>query len=302
MDELEIVDHRQVEGLSIFLNTVDHRTAHVHPEWELDWVLEGELAVTGGQGEFRVSWGQLVLFGPNAPHEFHKAGEKCTILCFQIAPERLPDSRPMVVEGGTPENFLTERELDWVRNTLADTARAYFAGEEHYGLLCLVLHKLLSRLPCRVLTPEEAASRDRRNARLNRLIRFVEENYTHKIRLGDFAAAEGCSLSYLSHFIKDATNQTFQDYVQSVRFQSACRRIAAGEDRMLEVCMASGFSDYRYFSRAFQEQFGMTPEAYSRQTRRTRREPAQARPSLHSVERIYSRQESLALLDTLLSR
>ena len=31
------------------------------------------------------------------------------------------------------------------------------------------------------------AERERRNARLLRLIRFVDQNYMHKIRLSDFA-------------------------------------------------------------------------------------------------------------------
>ena len=46
MDEFEVIYHRQVEGLSIFFNTVDYRTLHIHPEWELIWVLDGGLAVT----------------------------------------------------------------------------------------------------------------------------------------------------------------------------------------------------------------------------------------------------------------
>ena len=40
MNEVEIVRHRQVEGLSLFINTVELRTPHSHPEWELIWLLE----------------------------------------------------------------------------------------------------------------------------------------------------------------------------------------------------------------------------------------------------------------------
>lgn len=35
MNELEIIQHQQTEGLSLFLNTVDYRTPHLHSEWEL---------------------------------------------------------------------------------------------------------------------------------------------------------------------------------------------------------------------------------------------------------------------------
>lgn len=45
MPELEIIQHPQIEGLHLFLNTVSHRTLHVHPEWELLWALDKPLNV-----------------------------------------------------------------------------------------------------------------------------------------------------------------------------------------------------------------------------------------------------------------
>ena len=74
-------------------------------------------------------------------------------------------------------------------------------------------------------------------------------------------------MSYLSHFIKETMNQTFQEYVASVRVGCACKLIASGGKRMLDVCMESGFSDYRYFSKAFRVLYGMTPDEYSRSTK-----------------------------------
>ena len=38
----------------------------------------------------------------------------------------------------------------------------------------------------------------------------------------------------------------------------------SGEKRLLDICEEAGFSDYRYFSRAFKQQFGMTPEQYKK--------------------------------------
>jgi AraC-like DNA-binding protein len=153
-------------------------------------------------------------------------------------------------------------------------------------------------MPNHELTAAEASNMDKRNARLKRLIQFVDENYRNKIRLSDFVEAEGCSMSYLSHFIKDTMNQTFQEYVTSVRVGCACKLIAAGGRRMLDVCMESGFSDYRYFSKAFQKQYGMTPEAYSRNAQGGRGKNA-VRRSIHSEERFYSEEESLMILEKL---
>ena len=225
-------------------------------------------------------------------------------MCLQISPKQVPFVK-QVVDGRFPNKYLTEQQISILKEAMKEAAIAYWEAEEHYelacfGKVCQILHILLTNLPGRVLTPKEAASIDKRNARLKRMIRFVDENYMHKIRLSDFAEMEHRSLSYLSRFVKEATNMNFQEYVNSVRFNCARKLIAAGDRNMLDICMESGFSDYRYFVRAFRQQYGMTPEEYSKHTRQHRLDSAVVRHSLHSSERIYSRSESLRLINNIL--
>ena len=303
MREIEIIQYRQIEGLTVFLNTVDYRTPHVHPEWELLWVLDQSLSVTSEQSQFVVEEGNFVLFSPNSPHEFHKEDQSCTFMCLQISPKQVPFIK-QVVDGRFPNRYLSEQQISTLKKDMKETAVAYFEAQEHYelrcfGKVCQILYMLLSNLPGRVLTPKEAANIDKRNARLKRMIQFVDENYMHKIRLSDFAEMEQCSMSYLSHFVKEATNMTFQEYVNSVRFNCARKLIAAGDRNMLDICMESGFSDYRYFVRAFRQQYGMTPEEYSKHTRQMQLDSAVIQHSLHSSERIYTRAESLKLLSEI---
>lgn len=305
MNELEIIRHSQIEGLSVFFDTVDYRTPHIHPEWELLWVLDYPLCVACGQESCTVAPGEMILFNPNEPHELHKAANSSTFLCLQISSSILPAVSHFHIDGKLLNTHLSESELAALRNNLSDIAKAYFSREEHSALYCigqscLVLHLLLSRLPSHILTAEETDSIDKRNARLKRLITFVDKNYMHKIRLSDFAEAEGCSVSYLSRFIKDTLNQNFQTYVSSVRFNCACKLIAAGGMKMLDICVESGFSDYRYFSREFKQQYGMTPEEYSKSADRSFLESSAVRRSIHSTERFYSREESLELVEQYL--
>lgn len=304
MNELEIIRHAQVEGLSIFFDTVDYRTPHLHPEWELIWVLENPLAITCGQEQLIVEPGQIVLFNPGQPHEVLRGGHSSTFLCMQIAPAALPQVSPVYVDANLLHQHLSQTRMAQIRRDLRDIMEAYLKREQNFSLYCigkscLLLHQLLAALPTHGLTREESSSMDKRNARLRRLIRFVDDNYMHPIRLADFAQAEGCSLSYLSRFIKQTMNQTFQEYVASVRFHCACKLMEAGERRMLDICMESGFSDYRYFSREFKRQSGMTPEVYRNRIRHERPETAAVRRSLHSQERFYTREESLRLLQRL---
>lgn len=303
MNELEIIQHQKIPGLTFFVNTVDYRTPHMHPEWEVLCILDQPLSIACGAEQRVLEPGQMVLFTPNEPHEFHKVEKDCTFLCMQISPACLPVPQRMMVLERYPHTQLSREEMARIRGKMLGTARSYFSGRQFYELNCmgsaiLVLYNLLKSLPPRSLTPEEAANQEKRNARIKRLIRFVDENYMHKIRLVDFAEQEGCSMSYLSHFIKETTNQTFQEYVNTVRFNAACKLIASGGRRMLDVCMESGFSDYRYFTRAFRQHLGMTPEEYAKQGSRLQADQGRLHHSIHSLERFYSAQDSLRILET----
>ena len=104
-------------------------------------------------------------------------------------------------------------------------------------------------------------------------------------------------MHYLSHFVKDALNQSFQEYVCSVRVNCACKLMADSEKKLLDICEESGFSDYRYFSQAFKRQFGLTPEQYRGLL--VKPENAVIHHSLHSLERFYDDEQSKVILSKL---
>ena len=301
MNELEIIHHGRIPGLTAFFNTVDYRTPHFHPEWELMWLLDNPLTVSSGAGSFRAEKGSLLLFQPNEPHELHMIDEKCTFLCLQIAPELLRLESDLVTQTILLNPYLGDG-VGQVRSALLEIADAYLSREPYSSLLCigqacLAFHQILGSIPVRAITREELISQEKRNKRLASLIRFVDENYMHKIRLSDFAESEGFSMSYLSHFIKSTLNQSFQEYVNSVRVNCACKLISGGEEKLTAVCMASGFSDYRYFSAAFKKQFGMTPEQYKLSLKKP--ENAVIHHSIHSLERFYTDDQSKAIIAEL---
>ena len=301
MNELEIIHHGRIPGLTAFFNTVDYRTPHFHPEWELMWLLDNPLTVSSGAGSFRAEKGSLLLFQANEPHELHMIDEKCTFLCLQIAPELLRLESDLVTQTILLNPYLGDG-VGQVRSALLEIADAYLSREPYSSLLCigqacLAFYKILGSIPVRAITREELISQEKRNKRLTSLIRFVDENYMHKIRLSDFAESEGFSMSYLSHFIKSTLNQSFQEYVNSVRVNCACKLISGGEEKLTAVCMASGFSDYRYFSAAFKKQFGMTPEQYKLSLKKP--ENAVIHHSIHSLERFYTDDQSKAIIAEL---
>jgi len=307
MEELEIVPHRQSDGIRIFINKVEYRSPHFHPEWELLWVLDTPLSITGPQRNYLIQPGELILFPPNYPHEFHKMERPCTFLCLQVSSRTFVPTANIRTEDIRLADYLPKEDDRWLRNAMLDAARSFWTQDNlsillYQGLCTLMLHRLLTHVPYHVMSVEEMAIAEQRNTRLTRLIQFVDENYMHKIRLSDFAKQENRSVSYMSHFVKDTMNQTFQDYVNSVRFNRARQMIAEGKDSLVSISIASGFSDYRYFSQTFLKTYGMTPAEYRRHALETLPEQRFQNHSLHSREEIYSPESSLTLLQAFQSQ
>ena len=306
MSELEIIQHRKINGISVFFDTVEYRTPHFHPEWELIWITEGRISVQCGGRRLEGGPDELFLFSPNQVHEFSQIGEPVTFLCLQAAPQCFaavcPELQALTAERVRLCECLREEELAELRGLLRSLMDCYLEQGPLFALDCAgmtarLLALLLGRIPAHPLSEEEQSSADKRSARLSRFLSFVDENYMHKIKLADFAESEGVSLSYLSRFLKENLNQTFQDYVNSIRFYSACRMIRAGGRRMLDVCEEAGFSDYRYFSRCFKKFAGVTPEEYSRTA--LPEGEKQVQKSIYSRERFYTREESRQILRSL---
>lgn len=311
MREVEIVEHLQIDGLRLFFDTVQYRTPHVHRELELVWLADGALDVRIEQTQLLARPGEMVLFHPGQLHEFRAAGAGCTFLCVQIAPELVAPACPaferLRFDQPCPGRVLPAAAYARQVDRLLQMMRRYLLRPEGYeltcvGLACLLLGELIAGMPHQTLSGGVLAGQQRRNDRALRLIRFVDENYTHKVNLSDFARRENISLGYASHFAREALGQTFQDYVDTVRFNAACKQISAGQARLVDVYAASGFSDYRYFSRAFQKRFGMTPEEYRRRSQSPVQEETHVHHSVHSLERFYSREKSLELLDQACAR
>ncbi len=306
MSELEIIQYPQVGGISVFLDTVEYRTPHFHPEWELIWILDGKLRVRFRQEQALGTKDSMFIFQPNSVHEFRGEEGAATFLCVQISSQVFetvcPALRSTALQDFRVSELLPERENRTARAVCRRLLREYLVQRQHFELRCAglcaqLLSLVLARIPSHRMSEEEQGSHDRRSARLTRFLSFVDENYRQKLRLEDFARQEGCSVSYMSRFLKENLNQSFQDYVNTVRFHCACQMIRAGGRRMLDVCVESGFSDYRYFSACFRKHCGMTPEQYARQPRRNPELPA--RRSVYSLERFYTKEESLKILRSL---
>jgi AraC family transcriptional regulator len=90
---------------------------------------------------------------------------------------------------------------------------------------------------------------------------FIESYYSHDLALDDIASSGCVSRYHLSRAFEAATGRSVMRYVRARRLTEAARRLAGGAPDILAVALEAGYGSHEAFTRAFREQFGLTPEA-----------------------------------------
>lgn len=110
--------------------------------------------------------------------------------------------------------------------------------------------------------------------RIDRILRFIENNYMNRITLEDIAELLSMSPSSASRYFKYKTRFNFGEYLTNCRIDHVIRKMMTSDEYISDICYSCGFNNLSNFNRAFRKRMGMSPSEYkarlsyvSRQTR-----------------------------------
>ncbi|OWQ65530.1 AraC family transcriptional regulator [Stenotrophomonas maltophilia] len=89
---------------------------------------------------------------------------------------------------------------------------------------------------------------------------YIETHADQPLALADIAAAAGLSPFHLSRLFQARTGTSVVRYLRGRRLTAAAQRLADGAGDILQVALGAGYTTHAAFTRAFNEQFGQTPE------------------------------------------
>jgi AraC family transcriptional regulator len=95
---------------------------------------------------------------------------------------------------------------------------------------------------------------------VQKAIWFVEGHLGDAFSLEDVADVAGLSRFHLVRAFGQVTGRSVMRYVRARRLSEAARGLAAGAPDILNVAFDAGYGSHEAFTRAFREQFGLTPE------------------------------------------
>ena len=276
--DLEMVQVRDDQSFKIWSHGYPFRTVrwHFHPEYELHLVTatEGDRYVGDHIGAFAP--GDLVLVGPNLPHNWisnvpagEVVAERCLVLqftqefitgCLAILPELrfLRQLLDNARRGLLFERCIADQVALLMRELLSATA----------GHRIVLLMKILdvvgtarrvTALSSASFCPDEPAYR---STAMNLILQHIGLNFTRQLSEAELAKLSRQSVSALSRSFRKHTGVTFVQYVNALRIELACQHLSQADLTITEICYEVGFQNVSNFNRQFLAMKGMTPSRF----------------------------------------
>ena len=309
--QFELVNHLQIKHVKVIVNQISNRPPHVHSDFELTMALTDGGVLETRAARHIMNPGDIIFINSYENHSYYSVkkdedgkddGKSDPIfLIVQISYHFLMDYFPPIrntfFKTCDLKEFFDERELHLIRRLLLASGRDYFNHDGYYQLrlvtkLSYLLRILLLNVPNKVLKDEEKEKVKRRFERIQRVVSYIDENYSGKIRLEEIAQKEGITIPHLSHIFSEYFGISFQEYVNLKRLEKAVLLMQDERKSLINVAFESGFSDPKYMNQLFKKNFNCKPRQYR----------TQARNHIHNLSSLPITQKERLLPDELASQ
>ena len=226
---------------------------HIHCFAELVLVLDGELTVTVNGRTETARKNQFIFLFPFQKHEY-KSDAVSYFLIFTFSTSILLDfaSKASGMVGDRAVFNASELTVELFKQKFVEQATTTAYG----ATACL--QAMLDDFTAQVkLTKSEADS-----GAMEKLTRYVSENYKNPLPLHTVAQALGYSSNYLSHCIFKTLGMSYRSFLGSTRAEYARMMLNTTSFSVLEIALECGYPNLRSMQRHFKDFMGVSPTEY----------------------------------------
>ena len=167
---------------------------------------------------------------------------------------------------------LEEDDRNAVAMLISEIAYEFVQKKPYYELM--IKSKLLTTITilirgCNVRHTDESDFIARRNNidRLEKVLKYINENFHRDISLESTAKEFFMNTSYFSDYFKKNVGVNFSEYLTKARINEAIRLINMKGSTSTEIAFACGFNNTSSFFNAFKRVTGMNPGEYKKSRR-----------------------------------
>lgn len=249
---------------------------HYHPEIEITYIVKGKGIAFIGNKTVEFEPGMAFFMGPYLPHNFVSTdddGATEPIECWglQFTQEWLNSFK----ESSSLRELFKAMPFGINLGELAPQEQEAFAkivGTDSLRSMSAFfeLMALISERPLfQTIATNSAYSNvmsHKISQRMERVSKYIQENYTRSITLGEIADVASMTEQSFSRWFRQTSGLTFVDYLMQLRTTVASNLLVNTNKPMSEVATESGFNSSSSFNRAFLRIKGCSPREFRKRT------------------------------------
>lgn len=113
-----------------------------------------------------------------------------------------------------------------------------------------------------ILISTELSTYQTPNNTLQKILHYINKNYTKDITLTSIAETFGFSTSYITKLFRNFLGKGTVDYINDLRLTAACEYLISSNFTIGEISNKIGFTNQYYFDRLFKRKYGVTPKEF----------------------------------------
>ncbi len=266
----EIIDDTSTSSFNTMRVSLEDKRPwwHYHPEIELTFMSSGQARMQVGNHVAMCGAGDLVVLGPDLPHDFNPADAsiECDFFVVQfrhevltVFPELAEVSTFLEKAGGGLLLSKAPADLSNLFKEIGDAPKA-----RRLAILLEILAALTEidqsdwqPLSRRAVARQVAEGRNHR--RVQKVVECILENFHRRISLDEIAGLVHMAPPSFSRWFRRTVDMTFTDYLNRVRVEECCRQLSYTDKRITIIAKDCGFESFSSFNRQFRRLKGMTP-------------------------------------------
>lgn len=234
--------------------------SHFHEYYVIGFIEEGQRHLVCKDREYIINPGDLLLFNPYDIHSCEQIdGKTLDYRCINVTRE---------VMAKVMREFGEGEELPYFsQNVVSSSGLVPLLKEMHLKIsqeerdfkkeeLFLTLIEELVTDYSELSITEPAGDKE-----VEKVCRYLERNYTQKIKLNELSCLIGCSKYKLIRSFTKQKKITPYNFLETIRINHAKNLLEQGV-KPIETALLTGFSDQSHLTKFFKAWVGLTPKQY----------------------------------------